>query len=61
MESLVVKEVSALSEGFPTLAAPVRLLSAVHPLVLDEAGLRRENLPALFATEGFLLCVDSLV
>lgn len=50
-----------VGEGFPTLAALVRPLATVDPLVLGEVRLAVEGLPTFQALEGPLSCVDHLV
>lgn len=61
MSSLVFCEVCVLAEGSSTLAAFVRFLSRVNPLVLDERRALAEGLPALAALVWLLPGVALLV
>lgn len=53
-------KIGVVGEGFPTLAALVRPLATVDPLVLGEVRLAVEGLPTFQALEGPLfLCGSS--
>lgn len=61
MPLAVQDKIGVVGEGFPTLAALVRPLTTVDPLVLGEVRLEVEGLPTFQALEGPLSCVDHLV
>lgn len=61
MSPAMQDKIGVVGEGFPTLAALVRPLATVDPLVLGEVRLAVEGLPTFQALEGPLFCVDHLV